>query len=243
VLRSVSSLRGSPAPAERPWVWAQHWLDVLFLHWRVPTAKLRPHVPSELVIDTYDQSAWLSLVLFRLKVRPRGLPFVPGLSTLLELNLRTYVRFADQPGICFLRMLADNRLGVHLAKLFTPLPYACATMAYRRMDDMFRFRAARLADASIGLRLAFHPNEEEAPAPHGSIDEWLVERYTLFVKDRPRGLWRADVDHAPWLVRNAQLAIHANSMGKGLGLDLGQIPDRVHYSKGVAVRFGGFREA
>src|SRR5262249_55559483 len=112
------------------WIWAQQWLDLLFLHWRVPPAVLQAHFPRDLTIDTYRQDAWVSLVLFRLKVRPRWLPFVPGLSNMFELNLRTYVRAANNPGIYFLSMLADNRPAIWLAKLLTPLPYCRAAMSY-----------------------------------------------------------------------------------------------------------------
>ena len=106
------------------WVWSQHWLNVLFLHWQVPAAALRAHLPSALDIATYDGSAWVSLVLFRLRVRPRWLPYLPGLSDLVEVNLRTYVRFRDKPGICFLSVHADNRGAIFLAKRLTPMPCA-----------------------------------------------------------------------------------------------------------------------
>src|SRR5688500_17883811 len=99
-----------------PWIWAQKWLDVVFLHWRVPAAALRPHVPRPLEIDAYDGEAWVSLVLFRLQVRLRGLPFLPGFSRLLEANLRTYVRCGDRPGIWFLQVLADNPWAIRAAR-------------------------------------------------------------------------------------------------------------------------------
>src|SRR5262245_43574036 len=127
MFRFVSAGRNARRASERGnrsrWIWAQRWLDLLFLHWRVPPAALRPQLPRDLAIDTYGGDAWVSLVLFRLKVRPRWLPFVPGISNMLELNLRTYVRAANSPGIYFLSMLADNRPAIWLAKLLTPLPY------------------------------------------------------------------------------------------------------------------------
>jgi len=42
---------------------------------------LRPHVPALLEVATHDGEARVSLVLFRLRVRPRGLPFLPGFPT------------------------------------------------------------------------------------------------------------------------------------------------------------------
>src|SRR5438094_436421 len=111
-----------PADMAERWVWSQHWLDLLFLHWRVPPALLRSQVPAALEIATLDGSAWVSLVLFRLRVRPRWLPFLPCVSALLEMNLRTYVHYRDRPGIWFLSVHADNHLAMWLAKLLTPIP-------------------------------------------------------------------------------------------------------------------------
>ena len=32
--------------ADRPWVWDQHWQDVLFLHWQVPVSALRRQIAA-----------------------------------------------------------------------------------------------------------------------------------------------------------------------------------------------------
>jgi len=39
-----------PLP-ERPWVIAQSWRHLLFAHWRVPAAVLRPLVPAALELE------------------------------------------------------------------------------------------------------------------------------------------------------------------------------------------------
>jgi uncharacterized protein len=117
-----------PTAASRSWVWSQYWRDLLFLHWRVDPAVVRPHVPTPLEVATHDGYAWVSLVLFRLRVRPRWLPFIPGASELVEVNLRTYVSCQGAHGIWFLSVHADNRWAIRLAKLLTPMPYFdCAT--------------------------------------------------------------------------------------------------------------------
>src|SRR4029079_567835 len=119
----------------RRMTWLQRWTDVLFLHFAVAADELGPHLPPQLEIDTFDRTAWLSFIFFRLKLRPAGLPFLPGFSSLLEMNVRTYVRHRDQPGIYFLRMYADNRLAIHAAKMLTPLCYEHATMIDRPLPD------------------------------------------------------------------------------------------------------------
>ena len=52
-------------PAE-PWVMAQSWHDLLFAHWRIDAALLRPQIPSALDIDTFEGDAWIGVVPFRM---------------------------------------------------------------------------------------------------------------------------------------------------------------------------------
>ena len=66
--------------------------DLLFMHYRVPIEQLRRLIPEPLEIDTFDGSAWIGIVPFRMTgVAPRFVPPVPGLSNFPELNVRTYV--------------------------------------------------------------------------------------------------------------------------------------------------------
>jgi uncharacterized protein len=226
----------------RSWVWSQHWLDVLFLHWRVPVATLRACVPAPLEIETYDGNAWVSLVLFRLRVRPRWLPFLPGLSDLIEVNLRTYVSFRDRPGIWFLSAHADNGLAMRLAKLFTPMPYTRAALRYRRLEDRFEFQAGPSTGPGLALALTFVPKGEDTPAVAGTLDEWLLERYRLFVRGRRSALMQAEVAHPPWVTQPVPVEMSANRFGLPSGFDLSRRPDGAHFSTGVRARFGAFRE-
>src|SRR5262245_53933351 len=86
-------------PPKRPWVVAMRWHDLLFAHWPVRAEQLRPLVPYELEIDTYDGWAWLGVIPFQLSgVRLRGTPNMCSLA-FPELNVRTYVRCGPRRGI------------------------------------------------------------------------------------------------------------------------------------------------
>jgi uncharacterized protein len=224
----------------RSWVWSQHWLDVLFLHWQVPAAALRSHVPAPLEIATYDGDAWVSLVLFRLRVRPRWLPYLPGLSDLIEVNLRTYVRYRDKSGICFLSVHADNRWAIFLAKRLTPMPYVYANLEYQRHGEGFQVSGHRPSSEDFRLSLAFSPGLEEQVTPDSTLDSWLLERYRLFIEDRRGRLLQAEVTHPPWAVRRVEVAVAANTLGEKYGVDLSRAPDQAHFSTGVQARFGAF---
>src|SRR5918911_3016504 len=75
-----------PLP-DGPWIQGQTWLDLLFAHSRLPVEGLRPAVPAELPIDTFDGRAWLGITPFRVSgLRARGTPPPPGVSRFPETN-------------------------------------------------------------------------------------------------------------------------------------------------------------
>ena len=48
-----------------PWRVGMTLADLLLVHWRVKTEELRRLVPPKLEVDTFDGSAWLGLLAFR----------------------------------------------------------------------------------------------------------------------------------------------------------------------------------
>jgi uncharacterized protein YqjF (DUF2071 family) len=229
--------RDADRPSPLRWVWSQRWLDVLFLHWRTSPAQLRRHIPSPLEVHQYAGAAWMSLVLFRLRVRPRGVPFLPGLSNLLEANLRTYVQFQDRPGIWFLDVLADNRFAIEAARCLTPMPYRSAEVHYTAERNRYGYQIRRKAAI---LDCEIETTGRQQTVSDDSLDHWLLERYRLYIRGR-RGLMYAEVAHPPWSVRPAELLQFSNTIGQDLGLDLSGVPDLAHFSSGVKARFGVFR--
>lgn len=229
-----------PRAAPRTWVWSQEWRDLLFLHWRVDLAALGPHIPAPLEIATYDRDAWVSLVLFRLRVRPRWLPFLPGISDLVEVNLRTYVHFQGRPAIWFLSVHADNPPAIRLARLLTPMPYKHAAMRYRSAGRRFHFQARQPGSQAGLAALAFLRSGTGVAPTEDSLDEWLLERYRLFAYGRGDTLAQAEVAHPRWVTESVEVSGSVEGFGRAAGLDLSAPPDRAHYSTGVSARFGAF---
>jgi uncharacterized protein YqjF (DUF2071 family) len=91
----------------------QKWGKLLFMHWRIDEQLLRPMIPQDLTIDTYDGSAWIAVVPFTMwdiRAFPPYVPPVPGLNTMHELNVRTYVTYENVPGVLFFTYLEYCRL-------------------------------------------------------------------------------------------------------------------------------------
>ena len=198
----------------------QTWSDLLFLHWRVDPAQLRPHVPSGLEIDTFDGSAWIGVTPFRITgIRPVFLPPVPFLSTSLELNVRTYVVHRETPGVWFFSLDADNPLAVPAAKLTYRLPYRHARMSMQEVSGGIRFRSRRSEGEAPhpGLSVEWRRQDALAPPAPDSLEFFLVERYCLFARHH-QALYRAWIHHPPWALRRAEVTALESTMLSAQGL-------------------------
>ncbi|MGH9333712.1 MAG: YqjF family protein, partial [Vicinamibacteria bacterium] len=120
------------------------WRDLAFVHWPVAPESLRGSIPSGLTLDTFQGDAWLGVVPFRMTgVRPRGVPPIPGLSSIVELNVRTYVVAEEKPGVWFYSLDATSRLAVRGARVSFHLPYFDARMSVRRQEETIHYRSER----------------------------------------------------------------------------------------------------
>jgi len=225
-------------------IWHQHWRDVLFLHFPIAADQLSARLPRRLEVDLFDGQAWLTYVFFRLKLRPASMPFLAGLSSLVELNVRTYIRHQGASGIYFLRMYADNRLAILASRLLTPLCYERATMVDRRHDrgsGHIECRPSAMPNSMLSADVEIvAPPTQSLP---DSLDAWLVERYRLFVEATNGSMLAAEVEHPPWLVSHAHLAAVQDSLSPSLGLSVSAEPALTHYSPGVMARFNAFHSA
>lgn len=225
-----------PRP-RRPWIMAMQWRDLLFAHWRMDPAALRPHIPPPLELQTFDGSAWLAVVPFRMAdTRPRLLPAVPAVSDFPELNVRTYVTAGGKPGVWFFSLDAANPLAVEVARLTFHLPYVHATMRCEPEGDGVRYLSRRGPRVARPAAFAgtYRPTGPAYAAAPGSLEHWLTERYCLYAANRRGRVWRGEIDHAPWPLQPAEAEIAHNSMAAPLGLRLDG-PPLLHFARRIDV--------
>lgn len=229
-IEQATAHRPWPLPGD-PWVLYQEWHDLLFAHWRVPAAALRPLVPPELELDRFDGSAWLGITPFMLRgIRPRGLPAFPPLSDFPELNVRTYVRMNERPGVFFFSLDAASRAAVLAARSTYRLPYHHAAMRIERDGDAFEYGSVRDGgDASFRARYRSTGAASEPVA--GTLEHFLVERYALYAALSAGGVLTADIHHRPWLIQPAEADIAENTMAAAAGIELPDEPPLLHFAK------------
>jgi uncharacterized protein YqjF (DUF2071 family) len=227
-----TAYRPWPLPSA-PWILAQAWNDLLFAHWPVPAECLRALVPAPLVLEERDGAAWVGVTPFRLTdFRLRWLPLVGRLAAFAELNVRTYVRLEDRPGVFFFSLDASSGTAVRGARAFYRLPYFRAAMSIARDADWFRCRCRRLEGAPATFEGRYRPVGEAVIARPGTIEHFLTERYCLYAVTRRGRVLRAEIHHAPWALRAAEAEIGINTMALASGIALPDPlrPPLVHFA-------------
>src|SRR3954466_2400585 len=172
---SETAHRPWPMPSG-PWVMTQTWNDLLFAHWPVAIDRLRERVPASFELDLFDGQAWLGVVPFSMtNVAPRFVPSLPWLSAFPELNVRTYVRVGDKPGVFFFSLDAGNPVAVGAARTLLNLPYYSADMRVD-VDGRITYASRRTAEPAAELRAFYAPLGAARPPQAGTLEYFLTER-------------------------------------------------------------------
>ncbi|MCH2201955.1 MAG: DUF2071 domain-containing protein [Fuerstiella sp.] len=181
----------------------QNWKHLVFLHWRVPPEQLQIQLPNGLEPEIFDGSAWLALVPFAMeRVRPWWSPAWPGISWFLETNVRTYVRHeSGVTGVWFFSLDANSRLAVWTARTFWNLNYIDCRMTQNISTQSNRFEYTGRRRHSPNHAYAVHvelTTTEFRLSHEGSLEHFLLERYTLITQSAGGRFLTAEVSHHPY---------------------------------------------
>jgi uncharacterized protein len=228
------SIRDEPTP-NRPALMRMTWLDLLFAHWPVSPDAFRARIPAELEIETWDERAWVGVVPFRMRsVTGARMPAVPVLSTLDELNVRTYVRHRGRSGVWFFSLDATSRMAVWSAILMFGLPYHHASITVRSGNGSIDYRLSRRR-AEARFEATYRPTGPSASPDPGSFEAFLTNRPRLFALHRGR-IERTEIDHGPWPLQPAEAEIRHNTMAEANGIHLSTGQPHLLFSSRLDVR-------
>jgi uncharacterized protein YqjF (DUF2071 family) len=212
----------------------QDWRHLTFLHWSFAPAVIRPFIPCEFELDTFDGQAWIGVVPFL--IRGSRFPAVPWRLEFPETNVRTYVRGPDgETGVWFFSLDAANILAVLGARAVFGLPYMWSRMRVETPPvgtaGRIRYHSERIwPNAPAALECAVEIGESVPAREIGPLEVFLINRYRLYTRLLGRVACGV-VDHFPYPLARVQL------------LELRQTlffvdgpPMTVHYSPGVEVR-------
>lgn len=217
-------------------IMTQQWRDLSYVHWSFPPDEVQQLLPPGLEVDTFDGTAWVGLVPFRMEnIAPRNLPAIPYFGTFPETNIRTYVRGFRGQGVWFDSLDVTRLLPVVVARATYRLPYMWSRMSIERDANMISYRADRRwprpRGVASGLTLSIgEPIDDPSP-----LERFLSARWGLYTR-LGRRLAHAAVDHEPWPLHRARLlSIDDDFLGTA-GYGEPASDPHVMFSPGVSVR-------
>ncbi|MCM3782607.1 DUF2071 domain-containing protein [Neobacillus mesonae] len=223
------------------WVMKQVWKDLLFVHWPLSPEELEPSIPLGLDLDTRDGKAWVTISPFRMDpIQIRGVPAIPGVSRMLELNVRTYVIKNGKPGVFFFTLEASNPIAVTAARLVGHLPYNTAHMDISSHSGRFHYLSSRktAVEGNAIFEGKYAPKDNEVfNAEKGTLLYWLTERYCLYTSDAKSTIYSGDIHHPPWPLQEAELQMQQNTLLSltGIAVDAMMPPSLLTYTKQLEV--------
>lgn len=214
----------------------QNWGKLLFMHWRIDQAALRPLIPEQLTIDTFEGEAWIALTPFTLwGVRPVFTPPVPFLSEFHETNVRTYVHLDGVPGVWFFSLDANSSVAVLGARTLFHLPYLNADIELEEKEGTINYGLHRTDTPRAELKTSWTIGEPLPDSEPGSLAFFLTERYCLYAADSSNRIHRARIHHAPWPLQQARLNSLDSTMIESQGLPTPAGDPLLHYAEAIAV--------
>ena len=214
-------------------VMLQRWHEISFFHWPCEPALLQKRLPSQLRIEEFDGTAWVSVTPFFLKgLRPPLLPKALGLD-FPETNLRTYVQGPSGPGIWFFSLDAASVRAVIGARSTIGLPYRLAKMSVRISDTTNTYSSNRSGRAAVSITIEKGPRL----ASKSALDVFLTERYRLYSVHFST-LLTVEVAHSPWVLNTMRIVEFSEGLRAAASLPDGDAPVLCHHSAGVDSRIG-----
>jgi len=219
----------------------QKWGKLLFMHWRIDQRLLRPLIPGQLTIDTFDGSAWIAVVPFTMwdiRALPPYIPPFPGLSAMHELNVRTYVTYDNIPGVWFFSLDCNCASAVLGARMFYYLNYLSADIALEQTGSTIDYRLVRTDEPPGYFRASWSIGEPLSTSAPGSIEFFLTERYCLYSTNN-RNLYRSRIYHQPWPLQTAKLNSFSSTMIESMNIPTPQATPLLHYAEEISVDIWG----
>lgn len=225
--------RSWPLP-ERPFLMHQTWYNLLFAHWPVDPALLRPLIPAGLELDLWEGKAWVGVVPFEMRgIAHRSGLSILGASAFPELNLRTYVVRDGKPGVWFFSLDAGSAVAVWGARRFFHLPYYKARFQVRTERDGLAYRMERGPARFVGK---YRPQGPTFQAKPGTLAHFLTARYCLYAADGAGHLYQGEIDHEPWALQAASLDLSVNTVAEAAGISLPEVAPHLLFAKELTVR-------
>ena len=221
----------------------QTWSDLLFLHWPIECSSIRNHIPDHLEIDTYDGSAWIGIIPFRMSNLRLSFTFpLPYLSNFNEINLRTYVIDKyNRKGVWFFSLDTQNYIANAIANKFFDLNYRYGVTSFTSSNNNFNKLTLEISNANYKVQnFIWESNHDQSEflAHPNSLEYFLTERYNLYTYNKiNKNIYMGSIKHNPYKLYVPRLRSYDTDIFSSNGLiSPSDLPHSILASKGTHVR-------
>ena len=186
----------------RPFL-AARWSHIILLTFEAPEDLIRRSIPSGAEPDRWNGRTHVSLVALQmLDIRIKGWR-IPGFTAHPQVNFRTYVRVAGEPGVWFIRQLVPSRLIAAVGRLRYGEPFWPAPIRSRVVNLPSEVRAEYgVGPAALGWHVSVTGARAELVPPPASSEHYFLERGFACRARSDAGLSVFRVGHPAWAVRH-----------------------------------------
>ena len=217
------------------------------LNYAIDPQLLTALVPTGTELDVFEGRTYLSLIGFRfLHTRVRGI-WIPFHSDFDEVNLRFYVRRRVagevRRGVAFVREIVPRFAIAKVAQLVYGERYFAMPMRHRVSGPTSEGGRVRVEyswrTGGQWSTLRMEAEGRLAPAPQGSLQQFITEHYWGYAQQRDGRAVEYQVMHEPWRVWTAtQAAFEGDASalyGPALADVLQRKPDSAFVAEGSPV--------
>lgn len=188
-----------PLPSQSP-VMRARWSNLVLLTYEAPEELLRRFIHPALELDRWNGRTHVSLVAFDFEDTRLFGYGIPGFANFPEVNLRTYVRFAGQRGVVFIRELVPSRVIAAVARIWYNEPYRRVALdsQVERSNGLIRTeRRWSTAEGQLHRIRTMAEPPIELPK-QSSVEHHFKEHEWGFGRSRDGRLLRYRVEHPVW---------------------------------------------
>lgn len=200
------------------WKLGQTYDHLLLVHWEVDVDLLQSKLPDGVTVRTFQGKAYVGHDVLRVEqAHFRNVPPIPGLDSMNEVTLRTFVRFGDQEGLYLFSLDAPGHLMSWSMEVFFHLNAKLADVQLTDAGGSHHVVSARSDDASIGIDVTYAGTGAKFVPTPGSLDEFLLGGTFLIAADAD-GVYLSEERHGPWNVQRADVTLANDTIATSLGL-------------------------
>jgi uncharacterized protein YqjF (DUF2071 family) len=172
--------------------------------------------------------------MWDIRAFPPFAPALPGLDSMHELNVRTYVHYDGEPGVWFFSLDVNSELAAAAARTLFFLPYHTAEIDVGQSGGKILYQLRRQAETPAHFQGSWSIGEPLPVSAPSTREFFLTERYCLYSVNEER-LYRARIHHQPWPLQKAKLHDFDTNLFEANSLPVPKSQPIVHYAEEVNV--------